>query len=694
MIDNFFSTGGTTKKQSSSNKPANKKNIPETKAWLPKLRPATSDFDFALDATQHTDKPPNKGEIPVPSPKPGSLTGIRICASGTLPHFTRAEVRDLITACGGTLQAAIKDNVDIFLRGCLNVSQDKLNSALKKGISVIDEEGLLAMLAAVGCTNIEGFEAEKDQKHTEEVPQSKSKGQQEEVIKEVEGKRVQKPEVKQPKQQTLAFGGINFNDKKESSATNLISEKYRPQNRNDLIGNKDLIEKIDNWLITFSKQDKKAVLISGPPGIGKTSTALLLAKSRGYHVVEYNASDVRNKAAIEDIAKTLFNGKTLYSFTQQNTNNKQHAIIFDEIDGMSTGDRGGVQALAQFIEKSTFPIFCICNDRQSEKLKPILKYVLDIQFSAPDKKEMIQRVFEISKQEGIKIDRKNLFAAIDKSGGDMRSALNALQLWSSNCGNAHEKTADEYATMDGFEAAKKLCTEKDFEKRISLFMVDYYKCPDFIHDVLTFNGNMKQYADALDSMSDGDTVQTILNQDQNYDLLIPMGIIGCVTPPAVAPVKVTSNMRFPECYLRASKMNKNNRLMQEFTTRSARVLQSTPSTMRESTADILSAKMQNYIQDQNTQELKNLLELLEITPEDAENLKSIVSFQSKEKGKSASQDDKASQKFVTTFQKKFSKTHSKTSLSAASSQDERASYFISSQEMPKGKGKGRGKKKK
>lgn len=689
MIDSFFSSSGNNKKAPSKEKAPAKPKTEQVKAWIPKLRPATSQFELAFDTLQHTDKPPQKGELPLPTAKPGCLNGIRIATSGTLPHFTRAELRDLIAACGGTLQSAVKDNCDMFLRGTLNVSQEKLNAAMKKNLQIIDEDGLLALLAAVGCTGIEGYgEEQQPPPPAEETAKIEEKPAVEEPKPAPEPKKTVKP---QQKQNTLSFG-INFNDKTDNVVTGMISEKYRPQNRADLIGNEELINKIDNWLITFAKQDKKAVLISGPPGIGKTSTALLLAKSRGYHVVEYNASDVRNKAAIEEIAKALFDGKTLYSFAKKNSSNHQHAIIFDEIDGMSSGDRGGVQALAQFIEKSTVPIFCICNDRQSEKLKPLLKFVVDIQFSSPDKKDMIKRVYEIAQKENIKIDRKNLFAAIEKSGGDMRSALNALQLWSSNAGNAHEKTSDEFATMDGFDAAKRLCREKDFEKKISLFMVDYNSMPDFIHDVLNFNGNINEYSEALDYMCYGNIMQNVLNKDQNYDLLIPMGITGVVAPSIAAPPKVQSMLKFPDCYIRQSKIKKNTRIMQEFVTRSARVLQSTAPAMRESTADILHAKIQKCIEEQNRDELKNLLELLEITLEDAESLKDIVSFKKVEKAKVMSQEEKDSQKFVTSFNKEFQKVHSKVGVaSQGSSQDAMSSYFI--QENVKPKGKTRGKKK-
>ena len=63
-------------------------------------------------------------------------------------------------------------------------------------------------------------------------------------------------------------------------------------------------------------------------------------------------------------------------------------LIMDEVDGMSGGDRGGVQELIAIIQKSRVPIICICNDKYDQKLKSLLKYCVELGFVKPTKQQV------------------------------------------------------------------------------------------------------------------------------------------------------------------------------------------------------------------------------------------------------------------------------------------------------------------
>lgn len=64
--------------------------------------------------------------------------------------------------------------------------------------------------------------------------------------------------------------------------------------------------------------------------------------------------------------------------------NKKHCIIMDEVDGMAGNeDRGGIQELIQLIKNSHIPVICICNDRQSQKIRSLANHCFDLRFQRP-----------------------------------------------------------------------------------------------------------------------------------------------------------------------------------------------------------------------------------------------------------------------------------------------------------------------
>ena len=102
----------------------------------------------------------------------------------------------------------------------------------------------------------------------------------------------------------------------------------------------------------------RGILISGPPGIGKTTSAHLCAKMAGFTPIELNASDARSKKLVENstnIANTSLDG-WMHGAAATNAAGvhitDKSCLIMDEVDGMSAGDRGGVGALVALIKKT------------------------------------------------------------------------------------------------------------------------------------------------------------------------------------------------------------------------------------------------------------------------------------------------------------------------------------------------------
>jgi len=72
----------------------------------------------------------------------------------------------------------------------------------------------------------------------------------------------------------------------------------------------------------------------------------------------------------------------------------------DEVDGMSSGDRGGITAIVEMIKNTKIPIICICNDRQAQKIRSLARLCLDVKFHKPDKKVVAQKLKSILELEG------------------------------------------------------------------------------------------------------------------------------------------------------------------------------------------------------------------------------------------------------------------------------------------------------
>lgn len=120
-----------------------------------------------------------------------------------------------------------------------------------------------------------------------------------------------------------------------------------------------------------SKAPEKAILISGPPGIGKTTSAHMACKQLNLDTVEMNASDTRSKASLQEHVRDIIDNRSLSKFSeffskvlgsgmfdkQENGNkptrgDQMQVLIMDEVDGMSSGDRGGMMELIQIIKKT------------------------------------------------------------------------------------------------------------------------------------------------------------------------------------------------------------------------------------------------------------------------------------------------------------------------------------------------------
>jgi len=205
--------------------------------------------------------------------------------------------------------------------------------------------------------------------------------------------------------------------------TELWVEKYRPKRVSEVVGNKDSVKAFVEWMRSWElgKPSKKAALLYGPAGVGKTSLVLAYAREHGYDVVEVNASDWRNEERMRMVV-----GESSLQATLDGTTKK--IILVDEVDGIAgREDAGGLSALRKIIDETRTPIALVANNPWDPRLASIRDRCLMLQFRRLRKSEVVKRLKEIASMEGIKVTDAALKKLAERSEGDLRSAINDLQ---------------------------------------------------------------------------------------------------------------------------------------------------------------------------------------------------------------------------------------------------------------------------
>jgi replication factor C large subunit len=198
--------------------------------------------------------------------------------------------------------------------------------------------------------------------------------------------------------------------------------KHKPKSLKEVVGNTEAIQQFVTWIKSWEKgiPKKRCAFLYGSPGVGKTITVEATANDWKMEFVEKNASDYRTEEAINRFAglasqyASLFGGKRI--------------ILLDELDGLTgTADRGGVKAITDIAKTAQCPIVLIANNAYDPRFSSLRNYCLLIEFKKPPAGEVAKHLKNISEKEGIQADEDALKFIAQRSGGDVRSAVNDLQ---------------------------------------------------------------------------------------------------------------------------------------------------------------------------------------------------------------------------------------------------------------------------
>ncbi|MBT4870754.1 MAG: replication factor C large subunit [Candidatus Diapherotrites archaeon] len=201
----------------------------------------------------------------------------------------------------------------------------------------------------------------------------------------------------------------------------LFTETYFPGNLDEFIGNVEIVEEAKRWAQEWDAgKAQKPLVLYGMPGVGKTALAYLIAKEMNWQIFEMNASDLRNKDAMERIAGAATNNSSLFG--------TKRLVLIDEIDSMQAQDRGGAASIFNLAKTSSNPILFTANNIYSDKkLLPLRSIGILKEFKKINYLSIAKKLREILEKEGVEFDPEAIKELAKNSGGDYRSALLDIQ---------------------------------------------------------------------------------------------------------------------------------------------------------------------------------------------------------------------------------------------------------------------------
>jgi len=198
-------------------------------------------------------------------------------------------------------------------------------------------------------------------------------------------------------------------------------EKYRPKRLEEIIGQKQVVERLKSYV---KQKNIPHLLFAGPPGSGKTTTAIVLARELygddwKENFLELNASDDRGIKMVRETVKE-------YSRIMPSNELGFKILFLDEADYMTDEAQAALRRTMENFTKTTR--FIISCNYSSKIIEPIQSRTAIFRFKSIPNQDMIEGLSSILRKEGKEYDNKALEAIAEISYGDMRKAINILQV--------------------------------------------------------------------------------------------------------------------------------------------------------------------------------------------------------------------------------------------------------------------------
>ncbi|CAL1278243.1 unnamed protein product [Larinioides sclopetarius] len=599
--------------------------VKEEKPTIKKPRAGSANYASYL----HREGPKALGSKEIPEGEEDCLAGLTFIITGVLESMERDDAKSLIEKYGGKVMTTLSKNTKYMIIG-RDAGASKLEKAEKLGTKQLDEDGLLDLIRTLpGKGPPKKSKPIKKEIELDKLDSSASGKINKEMDLEDEFEMdiddsfllEATPNIKEEKPEKLEEKKIKASPKKTpvvQPKEELISDipksmwvdKYKPTSLKQIIGqqgDKSNAKKLLNWLINWCKNRRlnkkpipgrfnssddgsgfKAALLSGPPGVGKTTTALLVCKEAGFDYFELNASDTRSKKNLQQVVSQLLGNQTLAGCFKENAEkvSSKHVIIMDEVDGMSGNeDRGGMMELISFIKASKVPIICICNDRNHPKIRSLSNYCFDLRFQRPRVEQIKAAMMSIAYRESIQVAPDVLQDVIVAANQDIRQVLHNMSMWSarSKALSTEQTKSDigkgtKHIKMGPFDVLREVFAIANNPKatimdKSDLFFHDYSIAPLFVQENYVHvmpssaEGNKIKHltllSETADSICIGDIIDKQIRSGNNWSLLPTQAIFASVVPGELMKGHLRQMINFPAWLGKNSNRSHMDRVLQE-----------------------------------------------------------------------------------------------------------------------------------
>jgi hypothetical protein len=207
----------------------------------------------------------------------------------------------------------------------------------------------------------------------------------------------------------------------------------------------------------------KGIYIYGAPGTGKTQFVTKILNEMNYDIIRYDAGDVRNTSLIDTITSNNMSSRNVLHMMNKTV--KKIIIVMDEIDGMNSGDKGGITSLIKLIrQKKTKkqkledvtlnPIICIGNYFLDKKMKELMKVCYAFELKTPTTTQMSVLLANI-----IPSDLKLKSKVLEYIQGDLRKLQFIQKIISTNPELLNENLIDNILHMKSHNEDSKKITK-------------------------------------------------------------------------------------------------------------------------------------------------------------------------------------------------------------------------------------------